>query len=389
MLKFEGSWHGMHDYSLWGTVPSAPSDYPHAKPDSVGIPAQAGETVLVTPFNDTARAVETIERNAADLAAVIVEPLQRVLLPEPGFLQALREVTKKHGIVLVFDEIVTGFRIAWGGAQERYGVVPDVACYGKAMSGGFPMAAVVGTSDVMSVLDGRKRPRAEVVWATHTLSRNPIGATAGCAALDALAQPGVYDRLHRTGSQLRAGIVAAGERHGFAVQTPGEDAVFGVRFTARKPLRNWMDLTTADKELGLRWALEMIRRGILVNPNEKIYISIVHTDADVDRTLESRRRGVRGDEAVAAGKTAAVGGPGRSPRTARRRSLRVGRSFSSLFFPGPPEQASKGIRGRRSSGSGAGNTTGGWSAYASGRFAGLAGKEIIPPSRPQPEEERP
>jgi glutamate-1-semialdehyde 2,1-aminomutase len=285
VLKFEGSWHGMHDYSLWGTVPTSPSDYPHAKPDSVGIPAQAGETVLVTPFNDAARAVEMIERNAADLAAVIVEPLQRVLLPEPGFLQALREVTTKHGIVLVFDEIVTGFRIAWGGAQERYGVVPDVACYGKAMSGGFPMAAVVGRANVMAVLDVRQRPRAEVVWATHTLSRNPIGATAGCAALDALARPGVYDRLHKTGSRLRAGIVAAGERHGFAVQTPGEDAVFGVRFTARKPLRTWIDLTTADKELGLRWALEMIRRGILINPNEKIYISIAHTDADVERTL--------------------------------------------------------------------------------------------------------
>jgi glutamate-1-semialdehyde 2,1-aminomutase len=286
VLKFEGSWHGMHDYSLWGTVPAAPSDYPRSKPDSVGIPEQAGDTVLVTPFNEIAGAVEMIERHAAELAAVIVEPLQRVLLPEPGFLQALREVTQRHGIVLVFDEIVTGFRIAWGGAQERYGVVPDVACYGKAMSGGFPMAAVVGKADVMAVLDVRKRPRAEVVWATHTLARNPIGATAGCAALDALSQPGVYERLHRTGSRLRAGIVAAGERHGFAVQAPGEDAVFGVRFTARKPLRTWMDLTTADKELGLRWALEMIRRGILVNPNEKIYISIAHTDADVERTLE-------------------------------------------------------------------------------------------------------
>jgi glutamate-1-semialdehyde 2,1-aminomutase len=294
LLKFEGSWHGMHDYSLWGTVPSTPSDYPRAKPDSVGVPLETGETVLVTPFNDTARAVETIERNAADLAAVIVEPLQRVLLPEPGFLQALREVTRKHGIVLVFDEIVTGFRIAWGGAQERYGVVPDLACYGKAISGGFPLAAVVGSAEVMSVLDVRKRPRTEVVWATHTLARNPVGTTAGCAALDVLAQPGTYDRLHRTGSQLRAGIVAAGERHGFAVQTPGEDAVFGVRFTARKPLRTWMDLTTADKELGLRWALELIRRGILVNPNEKIYISIAHTDADVERTLAAA------DEAFAA-----------------------------------------------------------------------------------------
>jgi glutamate-1-semialdehyde 2,1-aminomutase len=294
LLKFEGSWHGMHDYSLWGTVPSAPSDYPRAKPDSVGVPLETGESVLVTPFNDTARAIETIERNAADLAAVIVEPLQRVLLPEPGFLQALREVTKKHGIVLVFDEIVTGFRIAWGGAQERYGVVPDLACYGKAISGGFPLAAVVGSEEVMSVLDGRKRPRTEVVWATHTLARNPVGTTAGLAALDVLAQAGTYDRLHRTGSRLRAGIVAAGERHGFAVQTPGEDAVFGVRFTARRPLRTWMDLTTADKALGLRWALEMIRRGILVNPNEKIYISIAHSDADVERTLAAA------DEAFAA-----------------------------------------------------------------------------------------
>lgn len=285
VLKFEGAWHGMHDYGLWGTVPAAPSDYPHAKPDSVGVPLETGETVLVTPFNETARAVEMIERYAKDLAAVIVEPLQRVLLPEPGFLQALREVTKKHGIVLVFDEIVTGFRIAWGGAQEKYGVIPDLACYGKAISGGFTLAAVVGKAEVMSVLDARKRPRSNVVWATNTLMGNPVCAAAGCAALEVLAQPGVYERLHSIGSRLRAGIVAAGTRRGFAVQAPGEDAVFGVRFTERKPLRTWMDLTTADKELGRDWALEMIRRGILVNPNEKMYISIQHSDADIERTL--------------------------------------------------------------------------------------------------------
>jgi len=286
VLKFEGAWHGMHDYGLWGTVPARPSDYPHAQPDSVGVPPQAGETVLVTPFNETERAVAMIERHAHELAAVIVEPLQRVLLPEPGFLQAVRAVTEKHGIVLIFDEIVTGFRIAWGGAQERYGVVPDLACYGKAISGGFPMAAIVGDGAVMSVLDARSRPKAEVVWATNTLNGNPICAAAGIAALGVLAQPGVYDGLRRIGAKLRAGIVAAGERHGFAVQAPGEDAVFGVRFTARRPLRTWMDLTTANKDLGLRWALELIRRGLLVNPNEKIYLSIAHTDADVDRTLD-------------------------------------------------------------------------------------------------------
>jgi glutamate-1-semialdehyde 2,1-aminomutase len=286
VLKFEGAWHGMHDYGLWGTVPMRPSDYPHAQPDSVGVPPQAGETVLVTPFNETERAVAMIERHAHELAAVIVEPLQRVLLPEPGFLQAVRAVTKKHGIVMIFDEIVTGFRIAWGGAQERYGVVPDLACYGKAISGGFPMAAIVGDAAVMSVLDARSRPKAEVVWATNTLNGNPICAAAGIAALGVLSQPGVYDGLHRVGAKLRAGIVAAGERHGFAVQAPGEDAVFGVRFTDRKPLRTWMDLTTANKDLGLHWALELIKRGLLVNPNEKFYISIAHTEADVDKTLD-------------------------------------------------------------------------------------------------------
>ena len=285
VLKFEGAWHGMHDYGLWGTIPQVPSDYPRASPDSVGVPRETGDTVLVTPFYETARAIEMIERHAKERAAVIVEPLQRVLLPEPGFLEAVRDVTKKHGIVLIFDEIVTGFRIARGGAQQKYGVVPDLACYGKAVSGGFPLAAIAGSGEVMAVLDARARPRASVVWATNTLNGNPVCAAAGCAALDALAQPGTYERLAAIGSRLRAGIVAAGTRHGFAVQAPGEDAVFGVRFTDRRPLRTWMDLTTADKDLGYRWALELLKRGLLVNPNEKFYISIMHSDDDVTRTL--------------------------------------------------------------------------------------------------------
>ena len=285
VLKFEGAWHGMHDYGLWGTVPSQPSQYPHAAPDSVGVPDETGKTVLVTPFNETERAVAMIEKNAGDLAAVIVEPLQRVLLPEPGFLQAIRDVTRKHGIVLIFDEIVTGFRIAWGGAQEKFGVIPDLACYGKSISGGFPLAAIVGNADIMSVLDARSRPKAEVVWATNTLNGNPVCAAAGLAAIEALSQPGVYAHFQRIGSRLRKGMVESGTRHGFAVQAPGDDAVWGIRFTDRQPLRTWMDLTTADKDLGWRWAIELMKRGLLVNPNEKFYISTAHTDSDVDETL--------------------------------------------------------------------------------------------------------
>ncbi|HEX4835225.1 MAG TPA: aminotransferase class III-fold pyridoxal phosphate-dependent enzyme [bacterium] len=285
ILKFEGGWHGMNDYSLWGTVPQRPSPYPSADPDSAGIPEALRGQVLVAPFNDAARAVEIIDAHAPDLAAVIVEPLQRVLVPVPGFLEALRDATRRHGIVFIFDEVVTGFRIAWGGAQERYGVVPDLATYGKAMSGGFPMAAIAGRSDVMQHLDARRVGRSRVVWASGTLNGNPVSAIAGLTALDILGRPGALDHFHRIGGRLRREIEALGQRHGFAVQTPGEDAVFGVRFTDRRPLRTWEDLLTSDQDLNLRWSVELLKRGILVNPNEKFYLSLAHTNADVDRTL--------------------------------------------------------------------------------------------------------
>ncbi len=287
ILKFEGGWHGMHDYALWGTVPSQPSPYPDAAPDSLGIPDALRGQVLVAPLNDAARAAALIDRHAHELAAVIVEPLERVLVPVPGFLETLREATRRHGIVLIFDEVVTGFRIAWGGAQERYGVVPDLATYGKAMSGGFPMAAIAGRADVMRHLDARRVDRAHLVWASGTLNGNPVSAIAGLTALEILARPGAFEHLHRIGGRLRREIAAIGARHGFAVQTPGEDAVFGVRFTDRRPLRTWEDLLTADKDLNLRWSVELIRRGILTNPNEKFYLSLAHSDADVDRTLEA------------------------------------------------------------------------------------------------------
>jgi glutamate-1-semialdehyde 2,1-aminomutase len=139
----------------------------------------------------------------------------------------------------------------------------------------------------MAYLDARRIERSRLVWASGTLNGNPISASAGLAAVEVLSRSGTYDQLHRIGGRLRREIKASGARHGFAVQTPGEDAVFGVRFTERDNLRTWQDLLTADTNLGLRWAVALIKRGILVNPNEKFYISLAHTDADVDRTLEA------------------------------------------------------------------------------------------------------
>jgi glutamate-1-semialdehyde 2,1-aminomutase len=287
ILKFEGGWHGMNEYALWGMAPSRPSVFPVGQPDSAGVPPVIQDLVLLAPFNDAARAEQMIRENASDLAAVIVEPLQRVLLPVPGFLETLRRVTQELGIVLIFDEVVTGFRIAWGGAQERYGVVPDLATYGKAMAGGFPMAAFVGRADVMRFLDSRRTEPGKKVWAGGTLNGNPIGAAAGVASLNVLSRPGTYEHVHELGGRLRQGITSIGARHGFTVQALGEDAVFGVRFLDNPEPRNWADLLASDKELGLRWSIELMERGILVNPNEKFYISVAHTSEDIDRTLEA------------------------------------------------------------------------------------------------------
>jgi len=287
VMKFEGGWHGMHDYALWGTTPSRPSNYPNAEPDTLGIPDVIRGQVLVAPFNDSERAEAIIEANSADLAAVIVEPLERVLVPQPGFLESLREACDRHGVVLIFDEVVTGFRVAYGGAQEKYGVLPDMATYGKAMAGGFAMAAVVGKRDVMNPLDSRVNDRAHLAWASGTLNGNPVAATAGLTALEILGRPGAYDVFHRVGGRLRRELKALGEQHGIPTQTPGEDAVFGVRFSEREEFRSWEDQLTHDKDMGLRWGVELLKRGILNTPNEKFYISIAHTDADVDRTLEA------------------------------------------------------------------------------------------------------
>ena len=155
------------------------------------------------------------------------------------------------------------------------------------MSGGFPMAALAGTRDVMRFVDARRTDRADRVWAGGTLSGNPICAAAGVASLDVLSRPGVFDRLHQIGARLRAGIKERAAQHGFVVQALGEDAVFGVRFLRNEAPKSWADLLESDKDLGLRWAIELIKRGVLVNPNEKFYVSTAHTDADVDRALQA------------------------------------------------------------------------------------------------------
>ena len=162
ILKFEGGYHGMSDYSLMSLAPKRPGNFPQAVPDSPGIPRSVRDEMIIAPFNDAAMAASLIHEHHDELGGVIVEPFQRLLPPKPGFLQALRDATSEHGIPLIFDEVVTGFRFSYGGAQEFYGVTPDLCTLGKIIGGGFPLAAIAGREDIMSLFDRGKRRRRQV-----------------------------------------------------------------------------------------------------------------------------------------------------------------------------------------------------------------------------------
>ena len=285
ILKFEGGWHGAHDYAMQSAAPSGPAQYPDPVPDSSGIPGAASRTVLVSPFNDPAAAERLVAEHARDLAAIIVEPLQRALRPEPGFLESLREVTRAHGVLLVFDEIVTGFRLAWGGAQERYGVIPDLAVYGKTISGGYPLAAVCGREEVMALADPRRKAESDFVFASGTMNGNPVGCAAGLATLDKLEKEGVYPRLHETSDRLRQGLEETGRSLGLPFQVIGDGPVLQPVFT-EAPVRTHADGLRADADAARRFGVEMIRRGVLVTPGGKLYLSLAHTPGDVDHTLQ-------------------------------------------------------------------------------------------------------
>jgi glutamate-1-semialdehyde 2,1-aminomutase len=283
ILKFEGGFHGTHDYAAWSVRPVGPRAYPAGEPDSAGVPDALRDHVLVAPFNDTDRVCELIRRHATDLAAVIVEPLLRTIAPRPGFLEALRQTTAQCDVLLVFDEVVTGFRLAWGGGQQYYRVTPDLAALGKIIGGGFPVGAVVGPRAIMDRLDPSS-PRGVHVASAGTYSGNPVTCAAGLATLSELESPGTYERLERAAHRLRAGFLDVGARLGRPVQVTGAGSIVGVLFSDREVL-DYRGTLKADRELGRRLDVEMMKRGVWHSPGGKYYVSTAHTDEDLDETI--------------------------------------------------------------------------------------------------------
>lgn len=285
VLKFEGGFHGVNDYAMMSALASRPTDYPTPIPDSAGIPREVESDVLITRWNDVELTRRLVAHHAHELAAIICEPLQRALVPAPGFLAELRSLADRYGILLIFDEVVTGFRLAYGGAQERYGVVPDLATYGKAMSGGYPMAAVAGPREILSVTDPSRRGQAPLAHIGGTLNGNPIAAVAGLATLNVLKQPGTYERLYDTTERLKTGLCELARERDIPLQVTGDGPLFQV-FFGGQTINDYPSVLASDRARSRAFGLACMERGLFVNPGEKFYVSLAHSDEDVARTLE-------------------------------------------------------------------------------------------------------
>ena len=284
IMKFEGGFHGNHDYAVMSTEGQAASDGPYGVRGSSGIPACLEQEVLIAPFNELERAAAIIESHHDELGAVIIEPFQRALSPVPGFLQGLRDATAQYGIPLIFDEVVTGFRFAYGGAQEYYGVVPDLAALGKIIGGGYPLAAVVGSEEIMSCFS-KPDDRGVSVAQVGTLNGNPIAAAAGLATLEILRRPGSYERLLATGDRLREQLQATLREHEVPGQVLGEGPVFHLVFT-EQPVHTYRDMLRGDAEKNRIFHEALMANGVL-KPAAKGYASLVHSDEDLARTAKA------------------------------------------------------------------------------------------------------
>ena len=283
ILKFEGGYHGMSDYALMSLAPKNPGNFPRATPDSAGIPKSVQDEMLVAAFNDLEMTESLIKEHKNELAGVIVEPFQRLIPPAPGFLQGLRRITAEHGIPLIFDEVVTGFRFAYGGAQEYYGVTPDLCTLGKIVGGGFALAAIAGRADIMAHFDKLEVPEEDFLFQVGTLSGNPVAAVAGLATLEVLKRPGSYEQVFATGRTLMAALADLLKKAGIKAQVIGEPPLFDVIFTDH-PIRDYRDTLRGDKAIATRFNQLLRARG-LMKGESKYYVSLAHTQADIDLTI--------------------------------------------------------------------------------------------------------
>ncbi len=286
VVKFSGCYHGGADYLL---VKAGSGAATFGEPDSAGVPKAVASTTVVMPFNDADALRGLFARQGSDIAAVIVEPVvgnMGCVPPESGFLQEIRELTSAHGSLLVFDEVMTGFRVARGGAQARFGVRPDLTTLGKIVGGGLPVGVYGGRGDIMR----RVSPQGPVYQA-GTLSGNPLAVAAGLATLELLGQLDVYERLEELGSRLEQMLVDASHAAGVGVTVQRVGSMLTVYFT-RRPVRCWEDAASCDTEPFGRWHRALLDNGVYWPPSqyEAAFVSLAHDEASLDITRRAADR---------------------------------------------------------------------------------------------------
>ncbi|MEH2329756.1 glutamate-1-semialdehyde 2,1-aminomutase [Nostoc sp.] len=285
IIKFEGCYHGHADTFL---VKAGSGVATLGLPDSPGVPKAATSTTLTAPFNDLEAVKALFEENHDEIAGVILEPVvgnAGFIAPDAGFLEGLRELTHEYGALLVFDEVMTGFRIAYGGAQEKFGVTPDLTTLGKVIGGGLPVGAYGGRRDIMSMV-----APAGPVYQAGTLSGNPLAMTAGIKTLELLQKPGTYESLEQITKKLADGLLQIAKETGHAACGGQISAMFGLFFTSG-PVHNYEDAKKSDTAKFGRFHRGMLERGVYLAPSqfEAGFTSFAHTEEDIEQTLAVAR----------------------------------------------------------------------------------------------------
>lgn len=287
IVKFEGCYHGHSDSLL---VKAGSGALTLGEPNSPGVPAALAEHTLTLTYNDSEQVRQVFAEVGDQIACIIVEPVagnMNCVLPEPGFLECLREVCDAHGSVLIFDEVMTGFRVALGGAQAHFNITPDLTTLGKIIGGGLPVGAFGGKREIMEQI----APLGPVYQA-GTLSGNPLAMAAGLAMLKALREPGIHEQLSAKTEYLTQGLEAVAQRHGVPFTTSAIGGMFGLFFTDQDRVSSFADVMRCDTERFGRFFHGMLAAGVYLAPSafEAGFVSNAHTEAELDATLEAADR---------------------------------------------------------------------------------------------------